>query len=527
MLNSAIDETTQAEWLKHYPILVQEKDAMLQENQLLQSRLEQYVDAYDRLQQQVNELLRHRFGSRSEKFIDVTNPQRDFFAQDPNAAALKQAEEPETIEITAHRRKKKRSLADLNLPIRIEIIPVSDVDKVCTCGEHKQVIRYEKKILAHYQPAVHELLEQRREVVACTHGCEHSMITAPAPLHILPKAKVTEEFLSFLIVSKMDDRQPLYHLEQQLHDRYQIDLSRETMARWLIALVSKLQPLYNLMKDEIIAYDVASCDATMLQVLREPDRSAQTKSYVYCMRGGQPGKECVLYDYNEREHKIYAVNWFEGFKGYIEVDADPFFDTLFEREGIHEVNCNAHARRKFEAITKAAERKGLANDAMRYYYQLYQIERQAKKEHLSTEQRYVLRREKSKPLLDEFYGWLQASMPKVLPQSPLGKAIQYCLNHWSGLIRYLDDGRLEFDNNGTERKIKPFVIARKNFLFATSQDGADALCMHFSLIQSAKTHGFDPYHYYVHILKAIPHCQTAEDYEKLLPWNLKASPPQE
>src|SRR3989338_11086039 len=271
MLNSAIDNTTQAEWLKHYPILVQE-------NQLLQSRLEQYVEAYDALQHQVNELLRHRFGVRSEKFIDMTNPQSDFFAQDPKAAALKQAEEPETIEITAHRRQKKRSLADLNLPIRIEIIPVSDVDKVCTCGEHKQVIRYEKKILAHYQPAVHELLEQRREVVACTHGCEHSMITAPAPLHILPKAKVTEEFLSFLIVSKMDDRQPLYHLEQQLHDRYQIDLSRETMARWLIALVSKLQPLYNFIKDEIIAYDVASCDATMLQVLREPDRSAQTKS---------------------------------------------------------------------------------------------------------------------------------------------------------------------------------------------------------------------------------------------------------
>src|SRR3989338_1425171 len=400
MLNSAIDETTQAEWLKHYPILVQEKDSMLQENQLLQSRLEQYVDAYDRLQQQVNELLRHRFGSRSEKFIDVTNPQRDFFAQDPNAAALKQAEEPETIEITAHRRKKKRSLADLNLPIRIEIIPVSDVDKVCTCGEHKQVIRYEKKILAHYQPAVHELLEQRREVVACTHGCEHSMITAPAPLHILPKAKVSEEFLSFLVVSKMDDRQPLYHLEKQLSERYGIDCSRQTMARWLIDLITPLQPIVNLMKDRVIDYDVASCDATTLQVLKEPNRKAETKSYVYCMRGGPPNESVILYDYNDREHKQFVFDWFEGFSGYLHVDGDNFFEAVGNLPDKKLVNCTSHARRKFEPIAQSAKKKGLAKEALRLYKALYKIERDAKNQMLTPDQRYELRQKESKPLLE-------------------------------------------------------------------------------------------------------------------------------
>lgn len=524
MLNSTITPTTINEWQTQYQILQQE-------NQLLKSRLEQYADAYDKLQHQVKELLRHRFGSQSERFADMDNPQDDLFASHPEELAklnaLKKAEEQETTEVAAHRRKKKKSFKDLDLPIRVEIIPVSDNDRICACGEHKQVIRYEKKLLMHYQPPVHELIEQRREVVACTKGCDHSIITAPAPLQILPKAKVTEEFLSFLIVSKMEDRQPLYHLEKQLQERYQIDISRETMARWLIALVSKLQPLYNLMKDELMAYDVASCDATTLQVLQEPNRLAQTKSYVYCMRGRAPGKEVVLYDYNEVEHKHYMVNWFEGFQGYIEADADPFFDALFDREGIHEVNCNAHARRKFEPIAKDAKNKGLAKEAMRYYKQLYQIEHLAKKNNLTVAQRYELRLKESKPLLDEFYQWLQEAKQKALPQSPLGKAIQYCLNHWQGLIRYCEDGRLEFDNNGTERKIKPFVIARKNFLFAASQNGADALCMHFSLIQTAKKHGLEPYHYYVRILKEIPRCQTVEDYEKLLPWNLKASPPVE
>ena len=109
----------------------------------------------------------------------------------------------------------------------------------------------------------------------------------------------------------------------------------------------------------------------------------------------------------------------------------------------------------------------------------------------------------------------------TLPQSPIGKACAYALRHWPGLIRYLDDGRLEADNNATEREIKPVVIARKNFLFANSVDGVKAICVHMSLIRTAILHGFDPYHYYVAIMKAIPHCQRVEDYEALLPWNIK------
>lgn len=124
------------------------------------------------------------------------------------------------------------------------------------------------------------------------------LLQAPAPLHILPKIKATEELLSFLVVSKMDDRQPLYHLEKQLRERYGVDCSRQSMANWVIALMTPLQPIFNLMKDEVIDYDVASIDATTLQVLNEPGRKAETKSYVYCIRGGQPQKSVVLYAYN-------------------------------------------------------------------------------------------------------------------------------------------------------------------------------------------------------------------------------------
>jgi len=123
-------------------------------------------------------------------------------------------------------------------------------------------------------------------------------------------------------------------------------------------------------------------------------------------------------------------------------------------------------------------------------------------------------------IMDEFKPWLDTYHPTVVPKSSLGKALNYCLNYWDGLCAFLEDGRLEADNNLTEQEIKPLIIARKNFLFCSPVEGAKALCLHFSLIRTAKEHGLDPYHYYVEILQRIPHCQTVEDYEALLPWNI-------
>ena len=487
-----------------------------------QKRCEQYMQAYDQLQHQLKELLRNRFGKKSERFIDPENPQTCLFGGNNRFSIEDMAGEKileNEIQIPAHSRKKKNTI-EKNFPCRIEIIPLGEQDRICSCGACKKVISYETKKSLHHHPAIFEILEQRREIAVCPNGCDGSMITAPAPLHILPKVKATEEFLSFLVVSKLDDRQPLYHLEKQLRERHGIDCARQNMARWVIDLMSPMQPLYNLYKDQVIEYDVSACDATTLQVLDEPGRKAETKSYMYCMRGGAPGKEVVLYEYNDREHKKFIADWFAGFAGYLHVDGDNFFEDMPELPGIILVNCNAHGRRKFEPIALGAKGKGLAKEAMRRYKELYKIERKAKDNNFSASERYELRQKESKPLMDSFKKWLDEILPTVLPQSPLGKAIKYGLNRWPGLMRFLEDGRLEIDNNLTEQKIKPVVIARKNFLFAASVAGAKALCMHFSFIQTAKLYGHDPYHYYVIALKRLPHCKTVEDYEKLLPWNM-------
>lgn len=492
------------------------------ELKLFQQRCEHYAQAYEALQQQVKELLRHRFGQKSERFVDPENRQLSLFDDPPNTFFPdNQAQPAETfIEVTKHQRRHKTS-PKKNLPRRIEMIPLTEEEKRCACGACKTIIRYESRDLIHYQPSVLEIIEQRREVAACPNGCEGEITTAALPPKVLPKTKATETFLAFLITSKLEDRQPLYHLEKQLQGRHSIDCSRQTMARWIIELMNPLQPIYNLLKDYIIDYDVASCDATTLQVLNEPRREPQVKSYVYCMRGGPADHSVILYEYNDRLHQSFVQEWFMDFTGYLHVDGDNFFNDIDKVAKL--VRCHAHARRKFEPIAKATKGGGLAKTALDFYRQLYKIEREAKDKQLAPEQRYALRQEKSKPILEKFRVWLEELYPTVLAQSPLGKAMNYCIKLWPGLNRFIEDGRLEIDNNLTEQQIKPLVIARKNFLFCNSVDGAKALCLHFSLIRTAKAHGFDAYHYYVQLLKSIPHCHSLEDYEKLLPWNMKRS----
>lgn len=498
-----------------------------------EKRCEQYQAACEHLQHELNELRRYRFGKRSEKQCDGPDGlQGSLFDDDgfkglsnPPASPDPIVPEPQTpIDPKASddspppKNKQKRTKKEPDR--RIEIIPLSEEQKHCSCcGKLKSVIRYETKELLNYQPAVFEIIEQRREVATCSNGCDGQMATAPTPKHVLPKAKVTEAFLAFLIVSKFEDRQPLYHLEKQCESRHGITCSRQSMARWLIELVPAIQPLYNLLQDRVIDYDVAACDATTLQVLKEPDRRAETKSYLYCMRGGPPEEGVVLYAYNDKKHKQFVQTWFEGFEGYLHVDGDNIFEEI--GEGVLLVNCNAHARRKFEPIAKSAKKAGLAQEVLRFYKALYAIEKKAKKDELTPDQRYELRQKKAKPLFKRFEAWLETNYPFILPESHLGKAFNYCNNRLAGLMRYLEDGRLEIDNNGTEREIKPAVIARKNFLFAASVLGAKAIAMHFSIIRTAKLHGLDPYHYYTYIFKELPFCKTVEDYEKLLPWNYK------
>ena len=202
----------------------------------------------------------------------------------------------------------------------------------------------------------------------------------------------------------------------------------------------------------------------------------------------------------------------------IQCAADPVFNGMGAADGVRLSYCHAHARRKFEQVAKATKKDGLAKHALRVFKRLYQIEREAADQGLSPDERKQSRMEKSDPVLQEFKLWLDDKSEKVLPKSPLGKAMAYTRKHWEGLLVFLSDGRVAIDNNATERDIKPFVIARKNFMFACSQEGADSLGILFTLVLTARHHGMDPFRYLKAVFERAPFCKNFEDYEKLLPW---------
>lgn len=188
-------------------------------------------------------------------------------------------------------------------------------------------------------------------------------------------------------------------------------------------------------------------------------------------------------------------------------------------QGVSGVGCWAHARRKFIEVTKLVKKPGLAHWAIKQIAKLYALEKQFKKAGLSTDEICRKRQKWAKPILDQFKTWLDEQAQKVLPKSPLGKAIKYAQNQWHKLVRYIKDGRLEIDNNRSERGIKPFVIGRKNWLFAGNVRGARAGATLYSLIETCKVHKIEPYAYLKYALKEIVNATTLADIERLLPYN--------
>ncbi len=251
---------------------------------------EKRVKAEDKLERIIAVFLqsqRQRYGRLSERFVDDGSTPIPLF-ESPLPSVYADVDETDDITRTdkvskGKSKRNKKTIDTVGIPTREVIIPVADDQCVCGCGAEKSCIRYEESKRLHMQPAIFECVIEKREVRACTNGCENNIVTAPLPARILPKCRVTESLLAHIVVSKVLDRQPLYHLEKSIDQRFGWHIQRNTMARWMIQLADRCQPLINLMKDELISYDIASIDATGLQVLNEPNRSASTRSQAYCI----------------------------------------------------------------------------------------------------------------------------------------------------------------------------------------------------------------------------------------------------
>ena len=354
-------------------------------------------------------------------------------------------------------------------------------------------------------------------------GTETPVVKAPREKNIIPGSFATPEAVSYIMTQKFVMGSPIYRQEQELN-RQGIPLSRQTMSNWILkASQVYLQPVYEQLHRELLQREVLHADETTLQVLHEPVKEPQSKSYMWLYRtSGDTDRPIVMYEYQPGRGAAHPKEFLEGFSGYLHTDGYAGYHNL--PENITVVGCWAHLRRKFDeamkSLPKGKAKNSSAAQGLAYCTLLFGLEDDFAE--LTPEERYKQRLEQEKPVLDAFLAW--ANVRNAAPKSSLGKALTYLKEQWPYLTNYLKDGRLELSNNRAERSIKPFVIDRKNFLFANTPGGAKGSAVIFTMIQTAIENGLDPYRYLTWLLKTA-NCADLKDpdiIQSLLPWNAPA-----
>lgn len=500
---------------------LEQKTAKLeQQNAELSTKLKWYEEQFRLAQQK-------RFGASSEK----THPDQlelNLF-NEAEMLATPASQEPD-IETVTYSRKKSAGSREAKLdqfPVETITYALPEEEQVCTCcggvlHEMSTETRNEIAVI----PAEVKVTRHVRQVYSCRR-CEREeirtpIVTAPMPKPIYPGSLASPSIMAYVMSQKYVDSQPLYRQEQQFA-RLGLTISRQTLANWMMYGADQwLSLLTDRMREHLLNQDILHADETTLQVLREPGKSAETNSYLWLYRTGREGPPIVLYDYRPSRGGEHPRNFLMGFSGFLHVDG---YSGYHKVQGVTLVGCWAHARRKFDEALKVLppsqdKTETVAQQGLQYCNKLFAIERELKDS--TPEKRYTIRQEQSRPVLDAYLLWLRQQRSRTLPKSKLGEAIGYSLNQWEKLTAFLEDGRLEIDNNRSERAIKPFVIGRKNWLFANTPRGAKASSIIYSIMETAKENGLNPFKYLMYLFEQLPQLldpKNPEMLDKLLPWS--------
>ena len=487
-----------------------EYENLKQQNEWLEGRVRW-------LEEQLKVLSKNHFGSKHESPSDDVIGQMSLLFDEPEFYAHLEKIKKQTIKVSEHERTVKQEKVFVldNLPkdakVEEEVHELSEEERTCpVCGSVMEPVGQEEVCTLKIIPAQIIVRKDIYINYKCTEcdgadteeeiGKIQFLKTPHIPM-VYPGSYCSPEALAFLMVQKYVMGSPLYRME---HDfiRRGLNLSRQTMSNWMIYGANLwLMPLYERLHQLLLASAIINADETELQVLREPGRKAQTKSYMWLYRTGScEDRVILLFEYQPGRGSQYPQGFLKGFTGYLQTDGYVGYSVL---KDVTHVGCMAHLKRKFhDAVTALPNGKktGSAVEGEAYCEKLFQLERTF--EGLTPEERKQKRQELSKPILEEFFAW--GVTRKAAQKSKLGEALTYLNNNRRELSEYLNDGRLEISNNIAERAIKMFVIDRKNFLFANTPRGATASAVTFSIIQTAIANGLDPYRYLVYIFTQAP-----------------------
>ena len=382
-----------------------DKQAVVQKNKHLEAQVLT-------LQEQLNLAIARRYAASSEKI----SPDQYLLFDEAEADTEVEWEDDKII-VPAHTRKKggRKKLPE-TLP-RVEVVhELSAEERICphdgaTLAEIGAVTSEQLDII----PAKIQVIRHIRKQYACK--CGQCIKTAALPRQPIPKSMASPGLLAHIAVSKYQDALPLYRQETILR-RIGVDIPRVTMANWMIQVGILIQPLINLLRDRLLEYDIIQMDETTVQVLKEPDKQAQSKSYIWLQRGGPPDKPVVLYDYDPGRSAEVPKRLLEDFKGYLQTDGYDGYNAVVAVNGLTRLGCMAHARRKFTDAIKAqgkTKKRGEAHRGLTLIKKLYRIERQARK--LKPQERYARRQKHARPVFDDIRTWLEKTLPQIPPSS--------------------------------------------------------------------------------------------------------------
>jgi transposase len=500
-------------------------ESIVERNKFLEHRVAELTVLVKYYEEQFRLLQHKRFCSSSEKTFPG---QRELFTFDEaENEADHRKPEPTLEQITYTRRKRvgKREDDLSGVPVETVIHTLPEEERICPeCGSPMHVMGHsEPRREIEIIPAQIKVVEHVREVYSCR-NCEKDaasvpVIKAPLPEPVIKGSIASPSAVAHIIVQKYINAVPLYRQEQEFAVNG-FTLLRQTMANWLIYCAEHwLAPLYALMTAIMLGLKVLHAEETALQVLREPGRKSRTESYMWLYRTGRDSPTpIVIYEYQETRSSSHPKRFLEGFKGFLHTDGYAGYHGL--PPDIIIVGCWAHLRRKFDEAVKSAPADACveipAQVGLEYCNRLFALEREYEK--LTPKERYEKRIERSKPLVEEFYSWVNNVSVLTLPKSAFGKALHYALAQRPYLENVFLDGRLELSNNKAERSIKPFVIGRKNWLFSATPRGAHASSVIYSIVETAKENKLKPFEYLKYIFENAPNNQ-GKPLDFLLPWS--------
>ena len=477
-------------------------------------------------------LQRNRFGRRSEQLDDATVQQGVEDLEQSVAeqtAAVEAAMSPGSLPQAAPRlaraepARRNRGALPAELP-RVEQVIDAQTKTCLCCGGALHLIGEDKAEMLDYVPAQLRVRVIRRPRYGCR-SCEAAVVQAPAPERPIDGGMATEALLAHVLVNKYSDHLPLYR-QAQIFARQGVTLDRSTLCNWVGRACWWLAPLHELLLSTVLASPKVFADDTTLPVL-DPGRGRTKTGRLWCYAVDNrpwcgPGHPVAAYVYSEDRKSEHPQTHLRGFHGLLQVDGYAGFGSLVRAEAGDAPQlafCWAHVRRKFYDIHVATQ-SPLAEEALRRIAQLYAIE--AESRGTPADNRRLVRQQHSRPLVEAMHTWLTGQLARLSGRATLAQAMRYALNHWNGLVLYLDDGRLEMDTNTVERAMRPVALGRKNALFAGSDSGGRHWAIVASLIQTAKLNEVDPMAWLTDALERIVAGRTKRsELDSLLPWNWK------